>query len=393
MSNKKTKLNSTDCKILDNIIKNQVISRTDLAQILGLTPAAITKAIKKLISNNLIKESRLLESTGGRPKIALELNGEYKKIIGVNLGAGFIRIVVSDLNGKIIMSRERKFAFKTKEKVFNLLDEELKLIISENNKNDIIGIGLATHGIVDKKRGIAIMSPHFKWKNLEIRKGLEKKYNLPVIVENDVRAMLMAENIYGCAKNMKNFILLYIKNGVGAAIFLNGRIFEGSNYASGEIGHFIVNKKSSIQCRCGKYGCLETEYSEQSIINKVIWKLEEQNEEKKMITVEEIYKLAEEKKEPYFSIIKEVALETGRVVGNILNVLDINDIVIAGDIVMTGNLFMINFKKGIDEMLLEDFSKKIKVSSSKLAETIGIYGAISLITTNLFKGEKLLKSF
>lgn len=392
MLNKKPKLNLTDCEILDIIVRNQAISRTDLSEMIGLTPAAITKAVKKLILGNLIKENRFLASTGGRPKVTLGLNGDYRKIIGVNLGVGFIHLVLSDLNGKIIMSRERKFAFKTQEKVLNLLDEELTALISGNEREDIIGIGLATHGIVDKKRGIAVISPHFKWRNLELRKELEKRYGIPVIVENDVRAMLTAENIYGCARNMKNFMLLYIKNGVGAAIFLNGKIFEGSNHASGEIGHFIVNRNSTVQCRCGKYGCLETEYSEQSIINKIIWKLQESHAKKEEITIETIYRLAEEKKEPYFSIIKEVAVETGRVVGNILNVLDVNDIVLAGDIIEgTGSLFMTNFKKGINEMLLEEFSRKVRLHSSELSEAIGIYGAVSLITTNLFKGEKLLK--
>lgn len=388
---KKIKLNTTDYKILDNIMKNPKVSRTDLSKILELTPAAITKAIKKLILCKLVEEKKLLSSTGGRPKVALAINGNYKKIIGINLGVGFIRLVLSDLNGKIIMSKERKFTFKTQEKVLSLLHEEIKFIILGEKKENIIGIGLATHGIVNKKRGIVIMSPHFKWKNLEIKKKLEKEYNIPVIVENDVRAMLMAENIYGCAKQMKNFMLLYIKNGVGAAMFLNEKIFEGSNYASGEIGHFIVNENSTMQCRCGKYGCLETEYSEQSTINKVMWNLEERGIKKDKMDINLIYKLANEKQEPYFSIIKETAFETGKVVGNVLNIIDVNDVVIAGDIAMTGILFINNFKNGINKMLLEDFSKKVKVHKSKLDDTIGIYGAISLITTNLFRGEKLLK--
>ena len=105
----KTKnLNNTDYQILENIIKNSKISRTDLSKFLELTPAAISKAIKKLITANLIEEKNILSSTGGRPRIALKINKDYKKIIGINLGVGFIRIAVSNLDGEFLKVEERK---------------------------------------------------------------------------------------------------------------------------------------------------------------------------------------------------------------------------------------------------------------------------------------------
>ena len=375
-------------------MKNPKVSRTDLANQLELTPAAISKAIKKLIGQGIIIENEYLRSTGGRPRMTLNVNKEYKKIIGINLGVGFMNIVVSHLDGEIIQIRQRKFAFKTQEKVLELLYEGISEVIEKFGVKSIIGMGLATHGLVDRKKGTVIFSPHFKWKKLEIRKELEKKFNLRVIVENDVRAMLTAEHMYGCAGNMKNFMMLYIRNGVGSAIFLNGKIFEGSNCGAGEIGHFIVKESSTIQCRCGKFGCLETEYSEQALINKVIWEMEQKGQynPKEKVTIDRIYNRSKHKEEPYYSIVKEAACETGKVIGNILNVLDIDNVVVAGDILMTEKLYMDNFRKGVEKMLLEDFMKKIKIVSSALDDMIGIYGAISLITGNLFTGEKLMKS-
>ena len=388
------KLNLTDYQILERVMKNPKVSRTDLANQLELTPAAISKAIKKLIGQGIIIENEYLRSTGGRPRMTLNVNKEYKKIIGINLGVGFMNIVVSHLDGEIIQIRQRKFAFKTQEKVLELLYEGISEVIEKFGVKSIIGMGLATHGLVDRKKGTVIFSPHFKWKKLEIRKELEKKFNLRVIVENDVRAMLTAEHMYGCARNMKNFMMLYIRNGVGSAIFLNGKIFEGSNCGAGEIGHFIVKESSTIQCRCGKFGCLETEYSEQALINKVIWEMEQKGQynPKEKVTIDRIYNRSKHKEEPYYSIVKEAACETGKVIGNILNVLDIDNVVVAGDILMTEKLYMDNFRKGVEKMLLEDFMKKIKIVSSALDDMIGIYGAISLITGNLFTGEKLMKS-
>ena len=129
------------------------------------------------------------------------------------------------------------------------------------------------------------------------------------------------------------------------------------------------------------------------LVNKVMWKLEE-DEKKEMgknLDISTVYSKAKEKEEPYYSIIKDAIYHTGKVMGNVLNMLDVNNIIVAGDITATGDLFVKNFKKGIDTMLLEEFNKKIKVSTTKLDNMIGVYGAVSLITSNLFEGEKLIK--
>ena len=149
----------------------------------------------------------------------------------------------------------------------------------------------------------------------------------------------------------------------------------------------------SIQTYSGKYGCLETESSEQVLINKVMWKLEE-DEKKEMgknLDITMVYSKAQKREEPYYSIIKESVYNTGKVMGNVLNMIDVNDIIVAGDITTTGELFIKNFKRGIDAMLLEEFNKKIKVRTTKLENMTGVYGAVSLITSNLFEGEKLIK--
>jgi len=124
-----------------------------------------------------------------------------------------------------------------------------------------------------------------------------------------------------------------------------------------------------------------------------MWKLEEDGKKEvdKNLDISTVYSKAKDKEEPYYSIIKDAIYNTGKVMGNVLNMLDVNNIIVAGDITTTGDLFIRNFKKGIDTMLLEEFNKKIKVSTTKLDNMIGVYGAVSLITSNLFEGEKLIK--
>ena len=201
-------------------------------------------------------------------------------------------------------------------------------MLSKYNINEIVGLGLALHGIVDNKEGISVFSPHFRWRELNIKELLEKLYKMPIIVENDVRAMAIAEHEFGNAEKLNSFVMLYISNGIGSSIVIDGKPFEGNTYSAGEIGHYVVKENSTTKCSCGKYGCLEAEFSDQAIKDKVSWyfevnNMEQQREDNNMKI---IYEKATERKEPYYSIVKEASYEIGKALGNVLNVLNINSI-------------------------------------------------------------------
>lgn len=394
----KFKMNQTDYEILNIVLKSNKVSRIDLSRTLKLTPPAISKAVEKLLVNKLIVEKHAVTpGKTGRPKIYLNINKDYKKIIGVNLGVGFIKIAVSDMNGDIIRINTTKFSLKTRESLLNLLKKEIKKQCMEYGINNIIGIGVATHGMVDSNTGTVIISPHFQWRHVELEKELKECFGIPVVVENDVRSMIHGEYRYGNVKS-DNCLLLYIKNGIGGAIYIDNKIYKGSNMSSGEIGHYIVNSKSTVKCRCGKFGCLETEHSEFAIINKIQSIIENSENSKNVndlkiegLNIETVYKQAKIKQEPYYTVVKESATEIGKVTGNILNVLDVNTVVLSGNVLITGDIFIKNFREGLRSMLLDEFSKNINVVASNLGEDIGVYGAVSLIINNLFVGKQLIK--
>lgn len=385
------KLNITDYKALEEIRINNEISRIKLAKTLELTPAAITKIIKKLSSLDLIMNNTILKSTGGRPEKSLKINHKYKKILGINFGPEFIETALGYLDGELLHMERRNFYIRSKEKILRILFEEIDKILSKYDKNEILGIGLALHGTVNKKEGISIFSPHFGWKNLDIQNLVEKKYSLPVIIDNDVRAMAIAEHEFGRAQGIDNFLVIHISNGIGGAIFLNGKTYEGSDFSAGEIGHILSVENSSRKCSCGKYGCLEAESSDEAIKNKVLSELEKTEEKVDIfMKMETIYKMASEKNEPYYSVVRDSSYEIGKSIGNILNILNIKLIIIAGRIVNTDALFFKNFNKGIKKTILEGLEKNLQTFPPKLYDQIGIYGAFSLVTTNLFKEKKLI---
>ena len=169
-------------------------------------------------------------------------------------------------------------------------------------------------------------------------------------------------------------------------------LYEGSNYQAGEFGHFIINKNSNFVCKCGKTGCIEAEFSEKSIKLMIMQEYEKSTltsfDDK--YTIKQIYERA--KVDPLFKKPVSIAsYRIGEAVGNIMNVLDIGDVIVLGELIYSGDVFLENFKKGIHSSLTKEFGARVNVCTTGLGENAEKYGALSLIMINLFSGLKLIK--
>ncbi|WP_156285734.1 ROK family transcriptional regulator [Oceanivirga salmonicida] len=388
------KLNENEYKILDLILKNNEITSLELAKNLNVSPAAISKILKKLRKEEYIFEKEEVKNIGkGRPRKIMSIKNDIKMILGVNFGADFIDISIGKLDGSIIETKRKKFFMKKKDSLVDLLLTELDSYFEKYDKNDIVGIGLALNGIIDSENRNVIFSPYFKWSNFKIGELVEERYNIPTMIDNDVRAMLNAEILFGKAKKMGNIFYLYMKNGIGSSMLIDGKIYKGSNNQAGEIGHFIINKNSNFACKCGKVGCIETEFSENSIKLMVHTEYEKLGQYivQEDINIVDIYENAKKGNEVLAKIVSNISYKVGETVGNVMNVLDIKDIIVSGDIVHSGEIFKVNFEKGIKSSLTENFCSKINLHLTELGDNAEKYGALSLVMNNLFANLKLIK--
>lgn len=124
------------------------------------------------------------------------------------------------------------------------------------DQNDISGIGLGIPGLVDPEAGIGIASVNLNWKNVPVKAELEKEFNIPCFIENDVRAAALGEACYGSGKGARNLVLINIGTGIAAAVLLNGQVYRGASGFAGEIGHASVDFNGPV-CKCGGRGCFE----------------------------------------------------------------------------------------------------------------------------------------
>jgi len=251
----------TRSAILDLVRSGGLVSRIELAEQSSLTESTISKIVKSLLMDGLIVESGFGTSTGGKRPVLLELNTQSRYAIGVSLDGSQIVYVVSDLGGKPVHRMAAKgFDRFTPPVVIKRVAVELNRLLRRNgiNKSDVIGIGVAGAGRLDKSGGVLRSSLQAsEWEEFAIEEALSDASGLPVILDNDANCAALGEFWSGRIPSTRDFASIYMASGIGCGTVINGDIYRGASSNVGEIGHVILDVNGP-ECWCGSRGCLET---------------------------------------------------------------------------------------------------------------------------------------
>lgn len=384
--------NSIKIKTLELIKNSNGISRSELAKELNITPAGVGKVVNRFLENGIIEETSVGVSTGGRRPLILKINEKkIGAILGVSLAPRFIQIVLGDISGKILKSKKYSLKKRLLEKEHNILELTEKLIEREIKKNsDISIISVVMNGMVDSENGISIFSPHYNWKNINLKKRFENRFRVKVFVENDVRAMALTEKIFGSCKENQNFVVMNIGDGVGGSIFLNDAPYHGYGSISGELGHMVVRRNSSEKCSCGKKGCLETEVSNVAIIKKITSQIKLNNYsslkniliEKGALTINDILKGVAEKDMLTFNIVIDAINMIATAIDGIISVINPEKIVLFGEIFQNRFLFE-TLVNEIKKVTLDEQYYEIK--KSEFSKNIYEIAPLAVVSYKIFK--------
>jgi len=384
--------------VILNVIKEHApISRTEIARITEFSGASVTKFVNDLMKMGLVREDGWEDSKGGRRPVLLKLVPESRFAIGVDLGAANLRVVVVNLEAKIITKITKKTrADEGKEKVFKRMITAIYEAIdtSKVDKSKIKGIGIGISGIIDHKRGICLFCPHIKgWENVPAKKLLEEEFGVEVSVDDSARTMALAEHWCGLAQKIENFIFVNVGIGVGSSIFINGQIYRGSRGTAGELGHTTIDKNGP-RCMCGNRGCLETLISGPSITRRAKESLEEGvvsliskmvNDDLTKITPEIVAQAARKGDKLAFNIMEKTGEYLGIGIANAINLFNPELVIIGAGISGAGDLFLDTLKRTVKARALHTASTSVEIKLSELGDTTAALGAAILILKNIFK--------
>lgn len=300
-------------------------SRADIARILEISPATVTQATKALLARGLITELDQVPSHGGRPARLLGLVHSAGGAIGAKVTADHVAVVDVALDGTVRSSTSHPFDPESPT-ALDHLGTILGAAREDRGDRHLLGIGVGIPGAVDTQATGIVSAPTLGWSEAQVGPILQAALKVPVLVENDVNALAVAERLYGIGRSHSSYLVTTIGRGIGCGIVVDGAVYRGARGGAGEIGHIPISEDGPL-CGCGSYGCLEAHIGEDGLVRKAL--------ERGVIgprgTARELLAAADGGDPAALEIYREAGNLLGRALAGIVHTVDPETVVILGE--------------------------------------------------------------
>lgn len=365
-THQQTKQHNRDL-VLRTIFANDPISRAEIARVTHLTRTTVSDVVSGLLTEGLVDEVGRGESIGGKSPILLSVIADSRYLIGLNLAQDKFIGAVVNLRGEIKETVEVDVHDDNGEKALQLVYQILDQLIRKKHK-PFVGIGVGTPGLINTRDGIVLNAVNLEWENLPLGSLLQKKYKIPVLVLNDSQATAIGEYVYGNQhKPDENLIVVNVKYGIGAGILVNGQLFQGDGGGAGEIGHVVVQEDGEL-CRCGKRGCLETISSARAVMHRL-----------KLNSLDAVHSAFEAGDSNAKESIERAARYLGISLANLIGTLNIQKIVLAGDMTRFGAPWLEAVNSSMQNAALTRMSEGTQLELGTLDYRACILGASAFL--------------
>nr|MDQ2831468.1 ROK family transcriptional regulator [Chloroflexota bacterium] len=253
--------------VLALIRHDPTLSRASIARQTTLSPASVSGIVDHLIREGFVREEAAAATgTVGRRPMRLVFNPAARVTLGIAIDVRDITAGLVDLGGKMRATQRAPIAPEARPAaIVDTVAQVARRALRGVDSRDVLGVGVAVPGLVRWPDGVILFSPNLGWRDVPIQAMLEERLGRPVLVDNEVRALALAEHSYGAARGARTVVVIDAAYGVGGAVIIDGALYRGVHGAAGEVGHNIVEPNGAM-CGCGNRGCLETVASAHGLV-------------------------------------------------------------------------------------------------------------------------------
>jgi len=390
--------NQNKIKVLQLIRNAKEITRAEIIRLSGLSAPTVTRIVESLVQLNLIQSEGLGSSIGGRPPQLINFKSKENYVIGIDLGATFIRSALSNLDGEFIFeihvpTNLKKGFDGVMEQVGGLIE---KLSERASQKSlPLWGIGIAVCGMVNKNTGLVEYSPIFGWKNVNIQEALSKYTSLKIALGNVTHLIALGELLYGVGKDYRNFICVNLGYGIGSGIIIDGKLFGGADGIAGEVGHIVMDRHNNRKGLEGVTGTLEALASGYGIADvarelaksdatSVLSSLDTED-----IDARRVFEAAKDGDRLANEIIDNVAGYLSVSIDTLIKLFNTECIVLSGGLVQNGELLLNKIREQVTNYSLSGVSRTVPIVQSGFGENAALMGSFSLILERILLLESL----
>ncbi|SED52475.1 ROK family protein [Ruania alba] len=322
--------------VFTTILTRSPISRIDVARHTGLSQAAVTKAVSPLMVAGLVADYPQARQQGraGRPASPVTVVPEALVVIGVKVNTDEVIAVATDLRTEVLHRARLSLTSPAPEAVVEAIAavcDSLKGALGSATEV-LAGVGVAVSGDVDTDTGVVRESALMRWTGVDLGARLHRRLDLPVVIENDVRALTFAEHWFGVGVGTQSFAIVTIGRGIGSGLHVNAEVIEGAYGVAGEIGHLPLGPPQRL-CSCGRRGCVEAVAGTAAIVAAV------SAAHGRAITIEEAVTLAHDGDPAANAAFGEAATVIGTAIASLVNLIGPELVIIGGEAVRNFDLF------------------------------------------------------
>ncbi|HEY2042392.1 MAG TPA: ROK family protein [Jatrophihabitans sp.] len=330
--------------LFEAVLTRGPLSRRDAAKLTGLSAASVTKLVKPMISHGYLVENVREAGVPGRPQIPLQVDAARHHAVGIKLMDGEVVGVVADLHAEVQSSHRMKYADTSPAGVVAAIDELTGVLLERSpvDRSKLLGIGIGLGGHVNGTTGVVVQSSFLGWKDVPLRQMLVERMKLPVVIENDVNTLAVAEQWFGAGSTFPTFALVTVGAGVGCALVLDGHLWRGVSGAAGEFGHMVVDPDGPV-CHCGKRGCLEAVVGDTAIAAAMSAAVG-----RRVTKVSQVVAQAHAGDPDARQVFTQAGVALGRAIAALLNLLNPPLVILSGEGVTASDLFIDALRAELD---------------------------------------------
>jgi glucokinase-like ROK family protein len=382
--------------VLNTLRLHAPISRARVANHTGLNRSTVSNIVNVLIEEGLVFEEKQENSGIGRPGISLGLRPDGGAVIGVEIGVGFISVLLTNFVAETLWEvRVQTTGLQPQTEIINLAEKYIDQALTIAKDHDLrpLGIGVGLPGLVNIRQGNLIMAPNLHWNNVPLRLIWNQRFHLPVYVDNEANLAALGEYYFGIARNIENFIYLSSDIGLGGGIMIGGKLFRGAHGYGGEIGHIQRDPQGEL-CGCGRIGCWETQVGPSAVLRRVKKEFQTSHDKTLLdacsgnlddLTFDMVVKLALNGNLICRQAIEEVAVNLGLGIADLVNVFNPDLIVIGGTLSLGKDILHPIIEKTVFTIALKPAVENLRIVFSDRSTEACPLGAVAVVLDDILR--------
>lgn len=382
-------------RLIKNLYLKGASTANEICGSMGISLPTVNTLLTDLIrSGEVIKQGRAA-SQGGRKPDLYRLAPDAFYVLAVDLSKYAVSLALyncqhTQVKEKII----HKLVLNNESETFEQLCQYLESYISASGfpSQKIIAIGISMPGLIDSKAGINHTYLNFGGKSLQAH--LESRFLQAIFLENDARAMTLAEFKFGAAKSTQNVLGIFVGWGIGLGIVIDGKLYQGTSGFAGEFAHSPLFESQEINCTCGKKGCLEAIASGTSIVrmaeeallldkDSILARMAKAH--KGAVDPNLVVNAAKEGDQRAITILSDVGLNLGRGISMLIQLLNPELIVLGGVVAEANQYILTPIQQALNVYSMAKSREKTQIALYQLGNEVGLVGAIAVVTDKLFE--------